>query len=249
MTDTGPSDTGAGVSRPILNVAGLRAGYGPIEVLHGMDFTVGVGEIVVILGANGAGKTTTMRCVSGMIEREGTVEFEGRDIASAKPDAIVRGGISQVPQGRGTFTDLTVNDNLLAGAYTVKDSYADELEYWYRDVPAPCRAARPEGRVVVRRRATDARHRQGDDEQAEIVVVRRAEPRPRADHHTRAVPHPREAPRRIGDVAVDRRTERRTVARAWPIVPTCWRPDRSWQRVPATNCSSTTRSKRPTWEW
>ena len=135
ITDTGTTDTGRGVSRPILNVAGLRAGYGPIEVLHGMDFTVGAGEIVVILGANGAGKTTTMRCVSGMIEREGTVEFEGHDIASAKPDAIVRAGISQVPQGRGKFTDLTVHDNLLAGAYTVKDSFADEIDYWYRTFP------------------------------------------------------------------------------------------------------------------
>ncbi len=129
------TETGTGVSQPILNVAGLRAGYGPIEVLHGMDFTVGLGEIVVILGANGAGKTTTMRCVSGMIEREGTVEFQGRDIASAKPDAIVRAGISQVPQGRGTFSDLSVNDNLLAGAYTVKDSYDDDLDYWYRTFP------------------------------------------------------------------------------------------------------------------
>ncbi len=138
ITDTGTLETGpttAGVSRPILNVAGLHAGYGPIEVLHGMNFTVGVGEIVVILGANGAGKTTTMRCVSGMIEREGTVEFEGHDLSSAKPDAIVRAGISQVPQGRGTFTDLSVHDNLLAGAYTAKGSFADELDYWYRTFP------------------------------------------------------------------------------------------------------------------
>ena len=74
MTNTGNRHDGTGTTapaapRPILNVAALRAGYGPIEVLHGMDFTVGAGEIVVILGANGAGKTTTMRCVSGMIER------------------------------------------------------------------------------------------------------------------------------------------------------------------------------------
>jgi branched-chain amino acid transport system ATP-binding protein len=132
---TGTGTTSAGLSRPILNVAGLRAGYGPIEVLHGLDFTVGVGEIVVILGANGAGKTTTMRCVSGMIERGGTVEFEGRNIASAKPDAIVREGISQVPQGRGTFTDLSVHDNMQAGAYTVKGSRDADLDYWYGTFP------------------------------------------------------------------------------------------------------------------
>ena len=88
----------------LLNVAGLSAGYGPIEVLHQLDFTVAEGEIVVILGANGAGKTTTMRAISGMISRSGTVDFAGDDISGSKPDAILRAGISQVPQGRGTFT-------------------------------------------------------------------------------------------------------------------------------------------------
>lgn len=122
-------------SEPILKVSGLRAGYGPIEVLHGLDFTVGAGEIVVILGANGAGKTTTMRCVSGLIERRGSIDFVGREISSMKPDAVFRGGISQVPQGRGTFTDLTVHDNLLAGAYTVKGTVAEDLAYWYTTFP------------------------------------------------------------------------------------------------------------------
>ncbi len=115
----------------LLNVAGLAAGYGPIEVLHQIDFTVGDGEIVVILGANGAGKTTTMRAVSGLIARRGVVEFAGSDISGAKPDGIVRAGISQVPQGRGTFTDLTVDDNLRAGGYTVAGSIDGDLERWY----------------------------------------------------------------------------------------------------------------------
>jgi branched-chain amino acid transport system ATP-binding protein len=119
----------------LLNVSGLSAGYGPIEVLHQLDFTVAEGEIVVILGANGAGKTTTMRAVSGMIARQGTVEFAGHEISRAKPDAIVRAGISQVPQGRGTFTDLTVHDNLRAGGYTVKGSIDDDLERWYELFP------------------------------------------------------------------------------------------------------------------
>jgi branched-chain amino acid transport system ATP-binding protein len=120
---------------PILQVTGLRAGYGPIEVLHGLDFRVGTGEIVVILGANGAGKTTTMRCVSGLIERHGSIMFEGREIVHARPDAVLRSGISQVPQGRGTFTDLTVHDNMLAGAYTVKGSRDADLGYWYETFP------------------------------------------------------------------------------------------------------------------
>ena len=119
----------------LLNVAGLTAGYGPIQVLHELDFTVGEGEVVVILGANGAGKTTTMRAVSGMIARRGKVEFAGKDISSAKPDAILRNGISQVPQGRGTFTDLSVDDNLRAGGYTVKGSIDDDLERWYEQFP------------------------------------------------------------------------------------------------------------------
>ncbi|HUS42215.1 MAG TPA: ABC transporter ATP-binding protein [Ilumatobacteraceae bacterium] len=122
-------------SGSLLHVSGLSAGYGPIEVLHQIDFTVGEGEIVVILGANGAGKTTTMRALSGMIGRQGTVEYAGNDISGAKPDAILRAGISQVPQGRGTFTDLTVDDNLRAGGYTVKGSIDDDLERWYAQFP------------------------------------------------------------------------------------------------------------------
>jgi branched-chain amino acid transport system ATP-binding protein len=118
-------------SGSFLSVTGLTAGYGPVEVLHGLEFTVGEGEIVVILGANGAGKTTAMRSISGMISRHGSIEFDGADISHAKPDAIVRAGISQVPQGRGTFTDLTVDDNLVAGGYTVKGSISADLERWY----------------------------------------------------------------------------------------------------------------------
>ena len=123
------------MSGNILEVEGLTAGYGQIEVLHGLDFTVADGEIVVILGANGAGKTTTMRAISGMIGRSGSVTFDGQDIGNARPDAVLRAGISQVPQGRGTFTDLSVEDNLRAGAYTVKGSTTDDLDRWYEVFP------------------------------------------------------------------------------------------------------------------
>ncbi|HYN32099.1 MAG TPA: ABC transporter ATP-binding protein [Ilumatobacteraceae bacterium] len=121
--------------KALLTVTGLTAGYGPVEVLHGIDFTVGEGEIVVILGANGAGKTTTMRAVSGMIARHGSIDFAGAETSGAKPDAILRAGVSQVPQGRGTFTDLTVDDNLRAGGYTVKGSIDDDLARWYGVFP------------------------------------------------------------------------------------------------------------------
>ncbi len=123
------------MSEQVLEVTGLTAGYGPIQVLQGMDFHVGSGEIVVILGANGAGKTTTMRALSGMIARKGSIVFEGNDLTSAKPDVVVRAGIAQVPQGRGTFTDLTVDDNLHAGAFARKGSIQEDLDRWYSVFP------------------------------------------------------------------------------------------------------------------
>jgi branched-chain amino acid transport system ATP-binding protein len=119
----------------LLEVADLHAGYGPVEVLHGLTFEVAEGEVVVILGANGAGKTTTMRSVSGMIPRRGAIRFAGQDIHHAKPDAILRAGISQVPQGRGTFTDLSVADNLAAGAYTRRGGHADDVDRWFSVFP------------------------------------------------------------------------------------------------------------------
>jgi branched-chain amino acid transport system ATP-binding protein len=118
-----------------LRVEGLHAGYGPVEVLRGIDLTVLDGEIVVVLGANGAGKTTLMRAVSGTIPRRGVVELHGQDIARTSPDRIVAAGVAQVPQGRGTFTDLTVDDNLRVGGYTRKDDLQADLERWYGVFP------------------------------------------------------------------------------------------------------------------
>lgn len=108
----------------LLEASDLTAGYGPITVLHGLDLVVNEGEIVVILGANGAGKTTTMRAISGVLPRQGTITFNGHAIASSSPDAIVRMGLAQVPQGRGTFPELSVEENLRAGAYVRRDGAA-----------------------------------------------------------------------------------------------------------------------------
>jgi branched-chain amino acid transport system ATP-binding protein len=121
---------------PLLAVSGLHAGYGPVEVLHGLDFTVHDGEMVVILGANGAGKTTTMRAVSGLIERrKGTITFGGRDMTKATADEMVSAGVAQVPQGRGTFTDLSVEDNLRVGAYLRSDDLSADLDRWFETFP------------------------------------------------------------------------------------------------------------------
>jgi branched-chain amino acid transport system ATP-binding protein len=120
----------------VLEMRGVRAGYGPVAVLHDIDLTVEAGEIVVVLGANGAGKTTTMRAVSGMIARHGAIRFQGRDITNASPESIVRMGVAQVPQGRGTFGDLTVEENLRAGAYTRRDREVDlDVDLWYETFP------------------------------------------------------------------------------------------------------------------
>jgi len=121
----------------LLKATGLTAGYGPVTVLQRIDLEVQQGEFVVMLGANGAGKTTAMRAISGLIARSGTVEFEGVDMHRASADAIVRAGIAQVPQGRGTFPELSVEDNLLAGAYIrhgSNDVFSD-MERWYGVFP------------------------------------------------------------------------------------------------------------------
>ena len=122
----------------LLRTQGLTAGYGPVTVLHGLDLEVNEGEIVVILGANGAGKTTTMRAISGTIPRQGTVEFGGSAIQRAGAEAIVRAGVAQVPQGRGTFPELSVEDNLRLGAYVRRegaDSVAADIQRWFEVFP------------------------------------------------------------------------------------------------------------------
>jgi len=124
------------MSDKLLDVKGLRGGYGPIQVLHGLDFHVDLGEVVVILGANGAGKTTTLRALSGMIETSGSIELKGDQILGAKKADIVRRGVAHVPQGRGTLPELSVEDNLLVGAYVRKDKEVQaDMEKWFEVYP------------------------------------------------------------------------------------------------------------------
>ena len=119
----------------LLRTEGLRASYGQVDVLLGIDIEVNEGEMVVILGANGAGKTTTMRAVSGTVARSGSIIFDGQEIVSESAESIVRLGIAHVPQGRGTFADLTVEENLRIGAYIRKDSVESDIERWYETFP------------------------------------------------------------------------------------------------------------------
>jgi branched-chain amino acid transport system ATP-binding protein len=104
-------------AEPLLNVAGLSTGYGKIGVLHGIDLTVGVGEVVALLGPNGAGKTTLLRAISGLLPSSGSVRFAGRDLAGADPRETVKAGLAHVIEGHRVFTQLAVLDNLLLAAY------------------------------------------------------------------------------------------------------------------------------------
>ncbi len=120
----------------VLEVNDLRGSYGPVRVLHGLSFEVHASEIVVILGANGSGKTSTLRAISGMISASGSVKLGGEEILGKRPEVIARRGVAHVPQGRGTFAELTVEENLRAGAYTRKDPQIDtDIERWYGVFP------------------------------------------------------------------------------------------------------------------
>ncbi len=120
----------------MLKVEDLHARYGAVEVLRGLDFEVPDGNVVVILGANGAGKTTTLRALCNMCTTSGTIEMEGDDISRAKTADIVRRGVAHVPQGRGTFPELSVLDNLKIGAYTRKDKDVNaDVDRWFEIFP------------------------------------------------------------------------------------------------------------------
>ena len=122
---------------PILEVRNLRARYGATLVLHGFDFSVAEGGITTILGANGAGKTTTLRAVCGMVKAQGEILFGGQRIDGRATEAIVRMGVAHVPEGRGTFLELTVEENLRLGAYvrSDRDRVAGDMERIYRYFP------------------------------------------------------------------------------------------------------------------
>jgi branched-chain amino acid transport system ATP-binding protein len=111
----------------LLSIRGLEVGYGAIAALRGIDLDVEKGEIVTLIGANGAGKTTTLRTISGLLKpRKGRVEFNGQDITGVKPHVITARGVSHVPEGRGIFANLSVQDNLELGAYLRKGKIAKE---------------------------------------------------------------------------------------------------------------------------
>ena len=111
-----------------LEASKLHAAYGQTRVLHGMDFAMEEGTITTLLGANGAGKTTTLRALCNMVRTEGEIRFGGQRIDGKATEDIVRLGIAHVPDGRGTFVNLTTEENLRLGAYVRKDKAAVETD-------------------------------------------------------------------------------------------------------------------------
>ena len=146
----------------LLKAENLTASYGQIEVLHGISFEVYDNEIAVILGANGAGKTTTIRALSGMVETTGTITFKKEDISQFESDAIVRKGVAHVPQGRGTFPELTVEDNLRVGGFIRSDNdVQNDIQNCYDTYP-----------VLFERRTQTAGSLSGGEQQ--MLAVSRA---------------------------------------------------------------------------
>ena len=111
----------------MLRIEDLRAGYGELEILHGIDLEVREGEVVALIGANGAGKTTTLKTISGVVRAStGSITFEGQGIHNWQPRQIVSEGLIQVPEGRKLFPELSVRDNLFLGSYRRGRSEADD---------------------------------------------------------------------------------------------------------------------------
>ena len=141
--------------RPLLALRDVHAAYGPVQVLHGISLEVAEGEVVVVLGANGAGKTTTIRSICGMVTTRGSVQVSGQEIVGKRTAEVARLGVAHVPQGRGTFADLSVDDNMRLGAYTRKDKdVAADIERWYEVFP-----------VLGERRASPAGNLSGGEQQ------------------------------------------------------------------------------------
>jgi branched-chain amino acid transport system ATP-binding protein len=122
---------------PLLELRNVGASYGGRSVLHDISFAVGEGRVSTLLGANGAGKTTTLRAICGLVHTSGEVWFDGKRIHERQTEDIARQGLAQVPEGRGTLTGLSVEENLRVGAATRKDkaSVASDLSHVYTLFP------------------------------------------------------------------------------------------------------------------
>jgi branched-chain amino acid transport system ATP-binding protein len=153
----------------LLNIKDLKAYYGQVQALHGVSLSIEEGGVTALLGANGAGKTTTLRAICNMLRISGTIEFEGKSITSTSTENIVKLGIAHVPQGRGTFTRMNVEENLQLGAISRSDKagIASDIEKMYAQFP-----------VLKQRRLQQAGLLSGGEQQM-LAVARALMLRPR----------------------------------------------------------------------
>ena len=152
----------------LLNIRALNAYYGQVQALHGLEFSLNEGSVTTLLGANGAGKTTTLRAICNMVRTTGAIEFDGAPLSSRSTEYIVRLGIAHVPQGRGTFTTMTVEENLQLGAITrSKSGVASDIERMYAHFP------------VLKQRHTQQAGTLSGGEQQMLAVARALMLRPR----------------------------------------------------------------------
>ena len=153
----------------MLTIKDLRAYYGQIQALHGLEFSLNEGSVTTLLGANGAGKTTTLRAICNMIRSTGSIEFDGKLLTGVSTENVVRRGIAHVPQGRGTFTNMTVEENLQLGAISRRDvkNINDDIERMYGHFP------------VLKQRHTQQAGTLSGGEQQMLAVARALMLRPR----------------------------------------------------------------------
>ena len=153
----------------MLNIKDLRAYYGQVQALHGLSFSLNEGSLTTLLGANGAGKTTTLRAICNMVRSTGAIEFEGKPLSGKSTENVVRLGIAHVPQGRGTFTTMTVEENLQLGAITRNDKAGviSDIERMYDHFP------------VLKQRYTQQAGTLSGGEQQMLALARALVARPR----------------------------------------------------------------------
>ena len=153
----------------MLSIKDLRSYYGQVQALHGLEFSLKEGSVTTLLGANGAGKTTTLRAICNMVRSTGDIHFDGKPLTGQTTENIVRLGIAHVPQGRGTFTTLTVEENLQLGAISRKDTgkIAGDIERMYAHFP------------VLKERHTQQAGTLSGGEQQMLAVARALMLRPR----------------------------------------------------------------------
>jgi branched-chain amino acid transport system ATP-binding protein len=130
---------------PILELHAVKAFYGQSEVVHGVDLAVEEGGMTVLLGANGAGKTTTLRAICGMVRSEGDILFAGKRLNRRATEGIAAIGVAHVPEGRGTFIGLTVEENLRLGGYTRRRNAQANMERMYGYFPILAERRRQQG--------------------------------------------------------------------------------------------------------